>query len=600
MKGVILAGGTGSRLYPSTKVTNKHLLPVYNKPMIHYPIQTLKNSGIRDILIITGADHTGDFMKLLGSGIDYGVQFTYRVQDGSGGIAQALSLAEDFSANEPLAVILADNIFEDSFETEIANFKDGAHIFAKEVEDARRFGVIGLDSKNHVTSIEEKPDIPVSNLAQTGFYIYDQNVFDYIRSIEPSERGELEITDVNNIYLEKNKLKASTVDGMWVDAGTHTSLLESSILSQEAFNPDRIKQRKTQYPALFSKGYNTNYPLVTVGLVTYNSQSYIRACLHSLMAQDYDNTEIYVLDNNSTDDTLSIIRDEFPSIKIIESKENMGFARSHNEIVRQTNGEFYACLNVDMIFEPNFLSELVKTMSKKSTIAATGGKIKQWDFETYTNNKEGNNKGKTNFIDSAGIKIFRSHRFTDRGQGEVDHGQFDHTEEIFGISGAAVLYRRKALEDVAHTVNDKKEYFDESMFMYKEDVDLAYRLQWAGWKTFFTPHSVSYHDRTVAALGDGFMHAVKNRSNKSKRVNKISYLNHQLMLQKNFSGAFSSHTKGATWWYNFKVFMYILVFETELLSVWWNVFKMRKQVNKKRKAMPRRVSHSTIEQFMEG
>ncbi|MCL4164481.1 UNVERIFIED_CONTAM: hypothetical protein GTU68_006316, partial [Idotea baltica] len=233
MKGVILAGGTGSRLYPNTKVTNKHLLPVYNKPMVQYPIETLKRSGIRDILIVTGSDNAGDFMKLLGSGIDYGVHFTYRVQDGAGGIAQALSLAENFAQKEPLAVILGDNIFEDSFEQEIQNFKEGAHIFAKEVEDPRRFGVITLDDENRVTSIVEKPDIPPSKYAQTGFYIYDNKVFDYIKSIEPSIRGELEITDVNSLYVKNGSLTASIVPNLWVDAGTHTSLLEASILSQE-------------------------------------------------------------------------------------------------------------------------------------------------------------------------------------------------------------------------------------------------------------------------------------------------------------------------------------------------------------------------------
>lgn len=599
MKGVILAGGTGSRLYPNTKVTNKHLLPVYNKPMIYYPIETLKRSGIRDILVITSPESTGDFMKLLGSGIDHGVHFTYRVQDGSGGIAQALSLAKGFAGNDSLAVILSDNIFEDSFEVEIAHFKEGAHIFVKEVEDPRRFGVVTFDDNHTVTSIVEKPDLPTSSYAQTGFYIYDNQVFDYIRSIEPSERGELEITDVNQMYVNKGKLKASTVPGMWVDAGTHTSLLEANILAHEAFDPDRLAQKKSQHPSVFSKTFDQAYPLVSIGVVTYNSEKYLAPFLDSLVAQDYENIEIRIFDNNSSDNTLQIIEDHYPQVKVQSSLENLGFGKSHNRLIESSKGEFYLCMNVDMIAEPNYVSELVKGISEKATIGAVGGKIKRWDFSSY---QEKGKKGKTNFIDSVGIKAYKTHRFVDIGQGEVDHGQFDHPEDVFGISGAAVLYRIKALKDVAHKLdeNQSPEYFDESMFMYKEDVDLAYRLQWAGWKAKYTPHAVCYHDRTTKALGESIFGMVQNRGKKSKRVNRVSYLNHQIVLQKNFSSDFSTSTKGATGWYNLKVFLYILAFETEHIGVWWHLFKMRKSTRAKSKTMPRRVSHAEIEKFMAG
>lgn len=598
MKGVILAGGTGSRLFPSTKVTNKHLLPIFNKPMIYYPIDTLKRSGIRDILIVTGADHAGDFMALLGSGTELGVNFTYRIQDGSGGIAQALSLAEDFASGDSIAVILSDNIFEDDFSEDVYYFDSGARIFVKEVEDAARFGVVEIDEDGVVKTIEEKPALPKSNLAQTGFYLYDNQVFDFIRTLEPSKRGELEITDVNTIYLQKNSLKAGEVSGMWIDAGTHESLLEASILAQEAFDPERIKSRR---PEMVKGKFSQHVPKVTVGLITHNSEKYIEPCLQSLLAQDYDNMEIVVLDNASNDHTIDILEEEFSDIRLIESQENLGFARSHNEILRNTEGEFYACVNVDMIFEPNFVTQLVKSVDQKPIFGSAGGKVKRWDFEAYAKSLKGAREmGKTNFIDSAGIRILKSHRFEDIGQGDVDYGQYDHSREIFGVSGAAVLYRRKALEDVAFAnENGEKEYFDESMFMYKEDIDLSYRLQWAGWKCHYTPLAIAYHDRTIPALGRSALDIIRNRSRKSKLVNRLSYLNHQILLEKNFSDEYSGKIRNATFWYNLKVFLYVLIFETELLSEWWKFFKMRGQIKARKRAMPRRVSKAEIEKLME-
>ncbi|MDH3324353.1 MAG: glycosyltransferase family 2 protein, partial [Candidatus Peregrinibacteria bacterium] len=224
-----------------------------------------------------------------------------------------------------------------------------------------------------------------------------------------------------------------------------------------------------------------------MGLATYNSEKYIESCLSSLLAQNYENVEVVIFDNNSQDKTVATIRENFSSekVRIIESTENVGFSRAHNEILRATDSEFYACLNIDMIFEPNFISESVKSINEKPIFGSTGGKIKKWDFDTFKG-KGGlssfGKSGKTNFIDSAGLKIFSSHRFENIGEGEVDYGQFNESKEVFGFSGAAVLYRRKALEDVAF-INEKgeKEFFDESMFLYKEDIDLAYRLQWAGW-----------------------------------------------------------------------------------------------------------------------
>jgi glucose-1-phosphate thymidylyltransferase len=231
MKGVILAGGTGSRLFPLTKITNKHLLPVYDEPMIYYPLKTLINAGIRDIMIVSGKGHVGHFLELLGSGSDFGVRFSYEIQKEAGGIAQALSLTKDFVDGDSVTVILGDNIYEDNVKEHVQSFKSGARIFLKPVTDAHRFGVAEVDEKNNrVLGIEEKPKQPKSNYAVTGLYIYDKSVFEVIKTLKPSGRGELEITDVNNYYVKEGKLSFSVLDGYWSDAGTFESLFRASEL----------------------------------------------------------------------------------------------------------------------------------------------------------------------------------------------------------------------------------------------------------------------------------------------------------------------------------------------------------------------------------
>jgi len=228
MKGIILAGGTGSRMYPLTKVTNKHLLPVYDKPMIYYPMGTLINAGIKDIMIVSGKGHAGHFLELLGSGVDHGVHFTYEIQEKAGGIAQALSLAEDFVDRDNVTVILGDNIFQDNIKEDVKNFNNGAKIFLKEVPDAHRFGVAELWG-DKVIDIQEKPKAPKTNFAVSGLYIYDSDVFDAIKTLKPSGRGELEITDVNNYYVNKGAMEYRVLEGYWSDAGTFESLLRIAI-----------------------------------------------------------------------------------------------------------------------------------------------------------------------------------------------------------------------------------------------------------------------------------------------------------------------------------------------------------------------------------
>lgn len=229
-KGVILAGGTGSRLFPLTKVTNKHLLPVYDKPMIYYPLETLKKMGCKDILIVSGREHCGDILNLLGSGRDMGLKLSYEIQDEAGGIAHALSLAERFVGTSNVVVCLGDNIFDD--EITIEGFEGGARIFLKPVHDPERFGVAELEKGNNckVISIEEKPKNPKSQFAVTGLYMYDNKVFSYIKNLTPSERGELEITDVNNFYVRDGLMSCQLLESWWSDAGTFESLLKASSL----------------------------------------------------------------------------------------------------------------------------------------------------------------------------------------------------------------------------------------------------------------------------------------------------------------------------------------------------------------------------------
>ncbi|MBZ5579173.1 MAG: NTP transferase domain-containing protein [Acidobacteriia bacterium] len=247
MKGVVLAGGTGSRLFPLTKITNKHLLPIYDRPMIYYPIQTLVDAGIEDILIVTGGRNSGDFLRLLANGKEFGLKhINYTYQEGEGGIADALNLAEHFADGQKICVVLGDNIIERDIREAADRFRQqprGAHILLKEVHDAERFGVAEV-AGDRIVGIEEKPQAPKSNYAVTGIYMYDATVFDKIKTLVPSGRGELEITDVNNAYIREGTMSFSHLDGWWTDAGTFESLLRAANLAAQS------KQWKPAVPVL--------------------------------------------------------------------------------------------------------------------------------------------------------------------------------------------------------------------------------------------------------------------------------------------------------------------------------------------------------------
>lgn len=235
MKGIILAGGRATRLRPLTTITSKQLLPVYNKPMIFYPIETLVTAGIKDILIIIAPDYSGHFLNLLGDGHEFGARFSYAVQKEPRGLADAFIIGADFIGSDNVTMILGDNIFDQDFSTEIQNFKSGGLVFARQVSDPQRFGVVEFDQNMKAISIEEKPANPRSNYAVVGLYTFDNQVVDIAKNLKPSERGEIEITDINKIYLEKGQLQVNIFDSLWEDAGTFDSLLNvSNIMAQKA------------------------------------------------------------------------------------------------------------------------------------------------------------------------------------------------------------------------------------------------------------------------------------------------------------------------------------------------------------------------------
>ncbi len=240
MRGIILSGGSGTRLRPLTKITSKQLLPIYNRPMIYYPLNTLIKAGIKEILIIVSPERAGDYLNLLGSGKQFGVKFTYEIQDKPEGLAQAFIIGENFIDDENVTMILGDNIFVDDFSLDIKQFKSGAKIFAKKVNDPKRFGVVKFDENMKAEKIVEKPKNFLSDYAVTGLYIYDKQIVQLAKNLKPSDRGELEITDINNWYLKNNQLSVSKVKGEWLDAGTFDSLFAAQKLAKEKLSDKLI------------------------------------------------------------------------------------------------------------------------------------------------------------------------------------------------------------------------------------------------------------------------------------------------------------------------------------------------------------------------
>ena len=342
-----------------------------------------------------------------------------------------------------------------------------------------------------------------------------------------------------------------------------------------------------------------NTPKVFIGAIlfdkadkSYATSHYLPYFIKSIKAQDYDNIELIFVDNSELveNDNISWLKVNYPQATIIRTGENLGFAKSYNLMIKKAvdlNSEYFIASNLDMIYEGNVVTALINAVGKNPHIGSATCKIKRWDYAA----RDSGNFGKTNILDTAGIEITKSHRFIDRGQGEIDHGQYNREEEIFGASGALAIYRLSAIEDTAFIREDgDKEYFDELMFMYKEDADLSYRLQLAGYKSIYTSSAVVYHDRTVAGQGRSLRQIIKSRQGRRKEYKEWSWLNHHIILQKIPRNDYSIGVRAKTFWYGIKSNFYLLIFEPHVLKQWLQLFKLRKKIQARRDQLKIRIS----------
>lgn len=324
-------------------------------------------------------------------------------------------------------------------------------------------------------------------------------------------------------------------------------------------------------------------PKVSVGLVALNGAKYLPACITSVQQQTHPSIELLVIDNGSTDNTAAIMKRDFPEIRFIQNSANLGFAGGHNQAIRETSGEYYLALNQDVVLEPEYVSSLVKTITRNPHIGAVQGKIKQLTWNR-----------KTNMIDSLGLKLYRSGQVVNIAENEYDHGQFESGREIFGVAGTLPLYRRAALNDIivsSPTALAGKEYFDETFFAYKEDIDLAFRLQIRRWHSFYVPQAVAYHERTVRSNNAGQpqnIQIIKARSGKSRFSRKVSFRNHHFVYQKNLLwGNFISNAPEIVW-QEMKMWGYGLIREPFLLPDMIKVFSKMPEMRRKRRQIMKR------------
>ena len=334
---------------------------------------------------------------------------------------------------------------------------------------------------------------------------------------------------------------------------------------------------------------------LVVGFITFgeNTAKYLPYFLPGLKKQTFTDFQIIAVDNSNKEDdsNISYIKKNHPEIDLIISDENLGFAKSYNLMIEKAlsrGADYFLALNPDMIIKEDAIEKMISFIEKNNQIGALAPKILRWDFQ---------NKQKTKEIDSYGLYITKEHRFSDLNQGEKDRDDIE-TKEVFGFTGAAVLFRSEALRDVAFLIDNKKEYFDELMFMYKEDCDLSYRFRLAGWKIFFCPEAVFYHDRTASPKGENNIKIALNRKNKSKQVKKWSFLNHWILVFRYFGLLYSLKVKWATFYYQLKSLIFAFVFETYLIKEFFKLFKLRKELKIKKKQLKIRIKAKDIEKIM--
>jgi len=338
-----------------------------------------------------------------------------------------------------------------------------------------------------------------------------------------------------------------------------------------------------------------NKPQIYIGFITYGKSTakYLPYFLPSLKEQSFKDFKILAIDNSEIENNENAIyiKNNFPEVKLKWAGKNFGFAKAFNIMIRQAikdGAEYFLALNPDMIFEPGMVAELIKVIETDEKIAALAPKILKWDFANQ----------QTNIIDSYGLYITKEHHFSSLRQGEIDNPKFTEPRETFGFTGAAVLFRVKALIDVVYQSGESKEYFDELMFMYKEDCDLSYRLRLAGWKIVFAPKAIAYHDRTASPKGESNFKIALNRQNKDKAVKKWSFLNHWILWLKYNNLPFRFRVRAATWWYQIKNLIFIILFEQYLLQELVKLWQLRDEIRKRREQLKIRVNISEIEKFM--
>lgn len=345
-------------------------------------------------------------------------------------------------------------------------------------------------------------------------------------------------------------------------------------------------------------------PRIMVGFIPYEKATarYLPHFLKSLKEQTYKNIDIAALDNSAAknNENRAILKNEFPEARLEWAGVNLGFGKAYNRMIniaKSRGYEYFLAVNPDMIFEPDMIERLYREIIKDNNIGAVTPKILRWNFEVNAETGDVSQK-KTDLIDSYGMFITRSHRFSDINQGEKDNPEKTTPEEVFGFTGAAVLLRMSALTDIAYDNGSYREYFDELMFMYKEDCDISYRLRLAGWKIIFVPGSVAYHDRTAVPMGESSWLVAVNRKNKSRQLKKWSYQNQWILILKMWPLNFSLKVRLATVWYQLKCFIYLILFERFLLSEFRNLWLKRKEISKKSRSMKVRIRYQEIEKFM--
>ena len=517
-RGVILAGGRGTRLLPATRVTNKHLLPIYDRPMILWPLQTLRQLGATEVLVITGTEHAGDFARLLGTGAEYGLRLTFRVQSGAGGIAEALSLAEDFAREGNIAATLGDNIFQADFANLAHDFGGGAQIFLKQVPDPHRFGIAQVDQHGMVQHLEEKPAKPRSSFAVTGMYFFDSQVFAHLRRTAPSARGEREIITALEAYRAAGQLRATQLSGAWLDAGTHESLHQASATVRaflgQSPNNNNVQQEEAEIKAKPSVA-------IAVCVASWHSSKAVETALESAHRQIFNGTTEILLVGP---DWAQPLAKRFGA-HFLCSKENPGIPAMANQALHfeykknantKSPPDYFLLLSPGAdVPDPGFASKLQSAMWDHR-VAACAGKI----FRQQ-------NGKKTEILESAGLARGWGMSFFGRGVATAGADRFDEAAAPLGVPMGVGLWRRSALVSVGG--------FSEDFQRFHADADACLALRDAGFRVAFVPSARAWYAEDSSGPR-GFWGHLRNFFTRSAAVSATGLADQRALLKKRLHG----------------------------------------------------------------